>query len=111
MNKVLQGVLVLDTETSKELKKGGSITIVLSDLNVKLTYDKENKIVTCEQTQVELGYMLKPKDKLILNDNDIKELEENGKLTKGKNTYLLKDKEAKTVTIASYNTIDKVVYR
>lgn len=40
MNKILQGVLVLDTDTSRELKKGGKITLEVDNNKVVAWLDE-----------------------------------------------------------------------
>lgn len=55
MNKVLQEVLVLDTETSKKLKKGGKVDVLLSGIVVHITIDDEKELhFTTEERKQEV---------------------------------------------------------
>lgn len=58
MNKLLQGYLLLDTVTSKELKKKGVVDVSLNSQNVKIYYDGDT-----------LSFDSEPKRKTVLYVN------------------------------------------
>lgn len=116
MNKVLQGVLLLDTETSRELRKSGVANIVIDSKPITVLFDKEAKKVSwsIEDAQgEEKDFQIVHKDIIQLTEEDYKALENGEILPFGKKgTIRLNDNGTKIVYTPNKKLeINQVIYR
>lgn len=100
MNKIMSmngaNVILLDTDTSKALKKVGSIEVEIDSMYYTITYDKDTKLVNVSNSE---GKYYKLVDKKFLEKNNMKyigseglkeitdKVNENGSYNDGTYTY------------------------
>lgn len=94
MNKIMSmngaNVILLDTDTSKALKKVGSIEVEIDSMYYTITFDKETKLVSVSNAE---GKFYRLVDKKILERNNMKYIGSEG----------LKEITDKVIENGSYN--------
>lgn len=112
MNKILQGVLVLDTETSRELKKGGKIDIEVGGNNVHVELDN-NQELTFETKKISKNVVVEcfSQDKLYLDKGHYDRLMQGETLEVKDGTLSKNDDGTFKLTARNSQTIQIVCYR
>lgn len=112
MNKILQGILVLDSETSRELKKGGIVTLEVEGNHVE-AHLNENKELSfnCSKINKEVKVEHYKEDTIYLKNETYNRLM-NGERVLTTKGFLYKDENGKFIVETEKQTkIDFVVYR
>lgn len=109
MNKILQGVLLLDTETSKILKKDGEICTVIDDMQIRVTMN-ENKDITFDVISLckPIDWKVAEEGEVIFTRDEWTSLCLGQEVKKGRKKYYLVDNK---VYDSKITPISKVVYR